>query len=123
MDAHRDGRLAGLKPRPRRGDIYWVALDPALGTEIRKTRPAVVVSNDSCNTYGRRVVVLPITSNVSSSYPGEVMIEVKGRPGRALGDQIRSIDKSRLRSRVGRLSQDELEAVDEALRITLGLTP
>lgn len=112
-----------MRPRPRRGDIYWIALDPTLGTEIRKTRPAVIVSNDSCNTYGSRVVVLPITSNVTTLYPGEASIEVKGKPGRAMGDQIRSIDKARLRSRVGRLSQDELQAVDEALRITLGLGP
>lgn len=112
-----------MRPRPRRGDIYWIALDPTLGTEIRKTRQAVIVSNDSCNTYGSRVVVLPITSNVTTLYPGEASIEVKGKPGRAMGDQIRSIDKARLRSRVGRLSQDELQAVDEALRITLGLGP
>lgn len=121
VEAHRDGRLAGVRPRPRRGDIYFVALDPTLGTEIRKTRPAVIVSNDSCNTHGTRVVVLPITSNVSSLYPGEAAIEMRGRPGRALGDQIRSIDKTRLRSRVGRLSQDELQAVDDALRVTLAL--
>jgi mRNA interferase MazF len=110
-----------MKVRPRRGDIYWVALDPTRGSEIRKTRPAVIVSNDSCNTYGARVVVLPVTSNVSSVYPGEALIEIQGRSARALGDQIRSIDKSRLRSRLGRLSQDELETVDDALRITLGL--
>ena len=54
-----------MKATPRRGDIYWVALDPAIGTEIQKTRPAVIVSNDSCNRYGTRVVVLPITSNVT----------------------------------------------------------
>jgi mRNA interferase MazF len=112
-----------LRPKPRRGDLYWVALDPALGTEIRKTRPAIVVSNDSCNAFGTRVVVLPVTSNVSSLYPGEALVEVQGRPARALGDQIRSIDKARLRSRLGRLSQDELQAVDDALRITLGLLP
>ena len=112
-----------MRSKPRRGDIYWVALDPALGSEIRKTRPAVIVSNDSCNTYGTRVVVLPITTNVTSLYPGEARIEVRGQPGRALGDQIRSIDKARLRSRVGRLSQDEIQSVDEALRITLGLGP
>jgi mRNA interferase MazF len=121
MEGHRDGRLARVRPRRRRGDIYWVALDPTRGTEIRKTRPAVIVSNDSCNAYGARVVVLPITSNVSSLYPGEATIEVQGKPARALGDQIRSIDKSRLRSRLGRLSQDELEAVDDALRVTLAL--
>ena len=106
---------------PRRGDVYWVNLDPVVGSEIRKTRPAVVVSNDSCNRYGTRVVVLPITSNVESLYPGEAMVEVSGKPGRALGDQIRSIDKSRLRARVGRLTADEMSRVDEALAVTLDL--
>lgn len=107
--------------RPRRGDVYWVNLDPVVGTEIRKTRPAVIVSNDSCNRYGTRVVVLPITSNVSALYPGEAMIEVKGKRGRVLGDQIRSIDKSRLRARVNTLSPEEMAAVDKALAITLSL--
>jgi mRNA interferase MazF len=106
---------------PRRGDVFWVNLDPVVGTEIRKTRPAVIVSNDSCNRYGARVVVLPITSNVDSLYPGEAMIDVKGRPGRALGDQIRSIDKRRLKARVSTLTADEMARVDEALAITLGL--
>jgi mRNA interferase MazF len=98
-----------------------VNLDPAVGTEIRKTRPAVVVSNDPCNRYGTRVVVLPITSNVDSLYPGEAKVEVKGKPGRALGDQIRSIHKSRLKARVGRLTADEMSRVDEALAVTLDL--
>lgn len=106
---------------PRRGDVFWVNLDRVVGTEIRKTRPAVVVSNDSCNRYGARVVVLPITSNVDSLYPGEAMIDVKGRLGRALGDQIRSIDKRRLKARVSRLTADEMARIDEALAITLGL--
>lgn len=111
---------------PRRGDVYWVNLDPVIGSEIRKTRPAVIVSNDSCNRHGTRVVVLPITSNVGSLYPGEAMVEVKGKAGRALGDQIRSIDKSRLKARAGRLTVDEMSRVDEALAITLdlgGLSP
>ena len=106
---------------PRRGDVFWVALDPALGTEIKKTRPAVVVSNDSCNRYGSRVVVLPITSHVDSLYPGEALVRVKGRPARVLGDQIRSLDKARLRSRIGMLSTEDLAAVEEALLITLGI--
>jgi mRNA interferase MazF len=106
---------------PRRGDVYWVNLDPVVGTEIRKTRPAVVVSNDSCNRYGTRVVVLPITSNIDALFPGEALVEVKGRGGRALGDQIRSIDKRRLKARVGTLTAEEMARVDEALTITLGL--
>lgn len=112
-----------MKRPPRRGEIYWVALDPALGTEIRKTRPAVVISNDSCNRYGSRVVVLPVTSNVDSLYPGEARVEIRGAPARVLGDQIRSIDKSRLRSRIGNLTGDELFDVEEAVRITLALSP
>jgi mRNA interferase MazF len=115
--------VAAVKRPPRRGDIYWVTLDPALGSEIRKTRPALVISNDSCNAYGARVVVLPITSNVSSLYPGEARIRVRGRPARVLGDQIRSIDKARLRARIGSLSQAELREAEAAVLITLGFSP
>ena len=74
-----------MKRAPRRGDIYGVTLDPAIGSEIRKTRPAVVISNDSCNAHGARVVVLPIASNVTSLYPGEARIHIRGRPARVLG--------------------------------------
>jgi mRNA interferase MazF len=113
--------LARVRNAPRRGDVYWVARDPALGTEIRKTRPAVVISNDSCNRYGSSVVVLPVTSNVESLYPGEARIEVRGAPARVLGDQIRSLDKTRLRSRIGRLTKQELLSVENAVQITLDL--
>jgi len=109
-----------VKRAPRRGDIYSVALDPALGSEIRKTRPAVIISNDSCNTHGARVVVLPLTSNVSSLYPGEARVQVRGRPARALGDQIRSIDKARLRARISTLRPEDLHAVEAAVLVTLG---
>lgn len=113
--------MARLSGRPKRGELHWVALDPALGTEIRKTRPAVIVSNDSANAFGSRVVVLPVTSNVNSLYPGEARIEVAGKPARVLGDQIRSIDKRRLRGRIGRLTGEELQAVEDAVRVTLAL--
>jgi mRNA interferase MazF len=113
--------MARVSVSPRRGDVYWVALDPALGTEIQKTRPAVVLSNDSCNRHGTRVIVVPVTGNVGPLYPGEAEIELRGKRSRALGDQLRSIDKARLRGRVGRLTQGELSAVEEAVRITLDL--
>jgi mRNA interferase MazF len=113
--------VAGVSAVPRRGDVFWVALDPAVGTEIQKTRPAAILSNDSCNRYGGRVVVVPITSNVDTVYPGDAAIVIRGKPSRALGDQIRSIDKTRLRARLGRLTQAEIEAIEEAVRITLDL--
>ena len=111
-----------MKRWPRRGDIYWVALDPALGSEIRKTRPAVIISNDSCNAHGARVVVLPITSNVTSLYPGEAHIHMRGRAARVLGDQIRSIDKTRLRARIGSVSPAEFREVEVAVLVTLGFS-
>lgn len=113
--------MAQVRKLPRRGDVYWVVLDPTIGSEIKKTRPAVIVSNNSCNTFSSRVVVLPLTSNVDSMYPGEAMVVVNGKPARVLGDQIRSVDKARLRSRIDTLSHDELAAVEEAIRITLAL--
>ncbi len=112
-----------MKAPPRRGDIFWVSLDPERWTEIRKTRPAVIVSNDSCNKYGTRVIVLPVTSNVGSLYPGEAMIEMQRRPARVLGDQMRSLDKSRLGSRIGTLRPAEFSAVEEAILIALGFQP
>jgi mRNA interferase MazF len=63
----------------------------------------------------------PITSNVDSLYPGEAIVEIKGKPGRALGDQIRSLDKTRLKARLGRLTADEMSRVEEALAVTLAL--
>lgn len=123
LEEHGERGVAGVRKLPRRGDVYWVALDSTVGSEIQKTRPAVIISNNSCNTFGSRVVVLPLTSNVDSLYPGEAMLVVDGKPARALGDQIRSLDKSRLKSKIDTLSQDELAAVDEAIRITLALRP
>ncbi len=109
------------KVKPRRGDVFWVILDPTIGSEIRKTRPAVIVSNDSCNAFGTRVVVVPVTSNVTTHYPGEASVTIGKQAGRALGDQIRSIDKARLGKRMGRLDRRELQELDDALRITLDL--
>lgn len=105
----------------KRGDVCWVARDPAIGTEIQKTRPAIVVSNDAMNRYGQRIIVVPVTSNTDHCFPGEAMVTIKGKPSRALGDQMRSIDKSRLRGKVDRMSPAEMRAVDEALAISLSL--
>jgi mRNA interferase MazF len=114
--------VAGVRrTRARRGDVCWVALDPVVGTEIQKTRPAVIVSNDAMNQYGARVVVVPVTSNVDHCYPGEALITVKGKAARALGDQLRSIDKARLRGKVDTLVASEMQQLDAALRVTLEL--
>jgi mRNA interferase MazF len=73
------------------------------------------------NRYGMRVVVVPVTSNVDHCYPGEALVTIKGKPARALGDQLRSVDKARLRGRLDTLGTSEMRAVDDALRLTLSL--
>jgi mRNA interferase MazF len=99
--------------------VFQVNFDPVVGSEIRKTRPAVIILN-SCNRYGGRVVVLPIISNVESLYPGEAIVELKGKHGRSLGDQIRPIDKSRLKARAGRLTAEEMSRVEPMASAALG---
>lgn len=105
----------------QRGDVWWVEFDPAVGTEIRKTRPAVIVSNDSANRNLARVVVVPVTSNTGRTYPGEAVVSIGGKPSKAMADQIMAADKTRLKSQVGTLSKADLLAVEDAIKIHLGL--
>jgi len=105
----------------RRGEVWWVDFDPAVGSEVRKTRPAVIVSNDAANAAMSRVQVVPITSNVTRLYVFEAPVRIKGVAGKAMADQITTADKQRLKKRIGRLSPAELQALERALKIQLSL--
>jgi mRNA interferase MazF len=105
----------------KRGEVWWVEFDPAIGTEVRKTRPAVIVSNDSANRHLARVVVVPITSNTSRVYPGEAIISLLSKPGKVMADQIMAADKARLTGRIDSLSRTDMLAVEDALLIHLAM--
>jgi mRNA interferase MazF len=96
--------MAVVEHRPpiRRGEVYWVNLDPTVGTEIRKTRPALVVSPDDMNAVLPRVIVAPITSK-GQPLGCRPELTFQGRPARILLDQIRSLDKRRLAGRMGEI--------------------
>jgi mRNA interferase MazF len=105
----------------KRGEVWWVEFDPAIGSEIRKTRPALIVSNDAANRNLARVVVVPLTSSTGRQYPGEALITVAGKPSKAMSDQIMAADKSRLKSQLGALSKTDMLAVEEAILVHLGM--
>jgi mRNA interferase MazF len=105
----------------RRGDVWWVSFDPSLGSEIRKTRPAIVVSNNAANTALNRVVVVPLTGQIVKLYPGEALVTVAGKKSKAMADQIMAASKQRLHRRIGAASALDLRAVEDAILVHLGI--
>ncbi len=105
----------------RRGEVWWVNLGPATGGEIRKRLPAVIVSNDASNRHLNRVQVVPLTSSPAHVYPSEALVRVRRRRSKAAADQLTTVAKPRLSERLGRLSDADLRAVEDAIRLQLGL--
>lgn len=105
----------------KRGEVWWVEFDPAVGSEVRKTRPAVIISNDAANRNLARFVVVPVTSNAERQYPGEAVVMVAGQKSKAMADQIMAADKSRLKSQAGTLSKSDLKAVEDAILVHFGM--
>ncbi len=114
----------------RRGDICVIDLDPARGTEARKTRPAVIVSNDGANTTATRlgrgvVTVVPLTSNVERIYPFQVLLPANdtglATDSKAQAEQVRSVDVERVQRRVGSVPPDLMSQLDDAVRLHLAL--
>jgi mRNA interferase MazF len=128
MEKARHSRAGTQAGWPRRGEIYLTALDPTIGREIQKTRPALIIQNDVSNRLTDLTIVAPITSTVRFPLnPVHVLLPADSNTGLAvtsvaLLNQIRAIDKVRLVKRLGALDADALRLVNEAIQISLGLT-
>ena len=105
----------------QRGEVWWVCFDPSVGGEIRKTRLAIIVSNDAANRALNRVQVVPITSNTGRLYPSEAAVTLNGEPRKAMADQLTTVSKLRLTSLEGTLSVPDMQQVEQAMRVHLDL--
>ena len=105
----------------KRGEVWWVNFEPSIGSETRKIRPAIIVSNNSSNTHLNRVQVIPLTSNTGKCYPSEAVVTFDGQENKAMADQIATVDKQRLQSFAGSISNKDIKLVERAIKVQLGL--
>ena len=108
---------------PRRGEVWWVAFDPSIGGEIQKPRPALIVSNNGANAALNRLIVVPLTSQTAKVYPGQAMVTLNGEARKAMADQLTTASKKRLRNKLGELSASDVNAVEGAILLHLGMRP
>jgi mRNA interferase MazF len=102
---------------PKRGEVYWTELDPTRGAEMQKTRPCLVVTTDIVNQRRRTVVIIPLSTTSPKKFPLYVSLPSLGDGSQAVIDQIRVVDKERVRGLRGRVTEAEMDRVVEAMKM------
>ena len=105
-----------------RGEVWWINFDPSVGGEIRKKRPAIIMSNDASNKHLNRLQVIPVTSNVERLYPSEAFVTINGKLNKALADQLTTVSKLRMINQMGKISREDMWQVERAIKVQLAMT-
>jgi mRNA interferase MazF len=111
-----------MESKLKRGSVYWVNLDPAQGAEIKKVRPCVLVGASPLNRARRTVLVVPLSRGGEAKPPLTVKVRCQGQEVRAVCDQIRAIDKTRLTAWIEEMTIEDLESIGRALKQVLALS-
>ena len=107
---------------PKRGEVYWVDLEPSVGGETKKIRPCLIVSNDIGNEVSNVVTIAPITSKVYRIYPFEVEVNVDDKKAKVMLNQCRAIDKSRIGKKITSFDQPTMKAVEESIKLVFSIS-
>lgn len=105
----------------KRSEIWWVEFPHSVHGEIKKTRPAIIVSNDLLNKHANRVQIVPLTTNTTKVYPSEALIRLNQKSVKAMADQLQTASKKRLIKCVGIVSKKDMHNIDRALKVVLSL--
>lgn len=102
-------------PNLKRGEIWWVRLDPTEGSEIKKTRPCVILTHDTLNQLRKTVVVVPLSTAAQAHPPISIAVQAGGKAATAVIDQIRAVARHRFESKIGHMQPEALDLIAEAL--------
>ncbi|MDA2920259.1 type II toxin-antitoxin system PemK/MazF family toxin [Desulfobacterota bacterium AH_259_B03_O07] len=105
-----------------RGEVWWINFDPSVGGEIKKKRPATILSNDVSNKYLNRIQAVLLSSNIDRLYPREAYVTLNINQNKAMADQLTTVSKSRFVNLVGKISTSEMRNVEKPIIVQLGIS-
>ena len=105
----------------KRGEVWWIDFEHSVGGEVQKTRPVIIISNDYANEYSNRVQVIPLTSKIEKCYPCETYVLVGDQKNKAMADQIMTVSKNRLKSKITIISDKDMRSIERVIKVQLSL--
>ena len=105
----------------KRKEVWWVDFNNSIAGEVQKTRPVIIISNDYANEYSNRVQVIPLTSKIEKCYPCETYVLVSDQKSKAMADQIMTVSKNRLKSKITTISDKDMRSIERVIKVQLSL--